>query len=193
VDEILALFDKLDLDLISFCPGGLRGTVEEIEPYFQFGDALGVDMLSGTMGREPELVDITAELCNKYGKKYAIEPHGKTSTLCDPNEILAAIERYPDVLGACPDSGWFEKEGFNAVQAFEILKNVTLHTHLKGFKSTTGRACTPGDGDINMDTIVRTLRDTGYDGVWSIEWEAPYDPSDDLARSLKYVKGILAE
>ncbi len=190
--KIMQLFARHGLKLASYCPGGVTSN-EDFEHHFAFADKLGATMLSGTVGREPELVDRLADACKRWNKKYAIEPHGKTTTLCDPLEILAAINRYPQQLGACPDHGWFSGQGFDAVRAQEILRDVTLHTHLKDHNTQTKRACAPGDGDIGMDKIIRILRDAGYDGVWSIEWEAPYDPSNDLARAKEFVSRILAE
>lgn len=191
-ERIMDLFAKNDLKLAGYCVGGVNSS-EDFEHYFAFADALGTELLTGTVGREPELVGRLAEACRRWGKQYAIEPHGKTTTLCDPVEILAAVERHPDELGACPDTGWFASQGFDAVAGVDLLKNVTLHTHLKDWRRDTGRAATPGDGDLDMARVICILRDSGYGGVWSIEWEAPYDPSEDLRRAREFVAEILAE
>jgi sugar phosphate isomerase/epimerase len=191
-DRIIEVMDNHDLALASYCVGGI-GNDEDFEHYFAFAEKLGTDLLTGTLGRDPGLVDRLAETCQRWGKRYAIEPHGKATTLSDPAEIKAAIDRYPDQLGACPDTGWFAKEGFDPVAGVELLKNDTLHTHLKGWKHDAERACAPGDGDLDMARIIRILSDNGYDEVWSIEWEAPYDPSEDLARSREFVARVLAE
>jgi sugar phosphate isomerase/epimerase len=190
--QIKDLHVQNGLVLWAYCVGGLnRGA--DFERHFQFADKLGVSLVTGTLGREPELVDKLADYCHTYHKQYAIEPHGKDTTLADPREILAAIERHPDVLGACPDMGWFAREGYNPEEAVDMLKECSMHTHFKDFSYEAKKSCAPGDGDVDMRRVVGSLLSAGYDGVWSIEWEAPYDPSEDLRRARNYIASLLGD
>jgi sugar phosphate isomerase/epimerase len=178
------------LQLASYCVGGLS-IEHELDTPLEFANALGAPMLSGWLGREPELVGKLATYLRRYDQRYAIENHGSTYSLATAEEILAAC-RQSDRIGACPDTGIFARATGEAVPAVELLAEQTIHTHLKGYSKEKGVDCAPGDDDIGLDRVVRILRDTGYSGVYSIEFEARHDPDPELARARKWMLDTLA-
>jgi sugar phosphate isomerase/epimerase len=194
--DVLALFEKHGLQLASLCVGGL-GSQTEWEPFFAFAQALGAPMLTGWLGREPALWERLAGYLMRYDTRYGIEPHGPTYSLTMPEEMLAAMT-VSKRIGTCPDTGVWAmhgvdpSEGLEALMAREPLGRV-IHMHLKGRNLAEGRGCAPGEDDIGLDRFVRTLRDAGYAGVWSLEYEADHDSDPEIARARRWLLEILAE
>ena len=190
-DTIRSCAEKHDLELASFCPGGI-GEEKDITPMCKFAKALGVPMMTGWLGRDPELPGILAGYLDRYELSYGIEPHPPEYSLLTADEIMAACESSAR-LGACPDTGNWEQHGVCAVEAMEKVLPRVIHTHLKGYCRATGQSCPPGQDDIGTDRIVAMLRDSGYDGVYSMEYEADHDPDPELAQSLAWLESILEE
>ena len=188
--DIIAMFDKHGLQLASYCVGGL-GLDRDFDAPFEFADALGAPMLSGWLGREPESLSKIASYCERYDKRYAIENHGPTYSLATAEEILAACG-HSERIGACPDTGIFARAIGDAVGAAKLLAEHTIHTHLKGFNKAKGAGCAPGDDDIGLDQVVRILRDIGYSGVYSIEYEVGHNPDAELVHARQWLLDTLA-
>ena len=189
--DVMSLYDKHGLTLASFCPGGL-GKDTDMEPIFEFAHALGAPMLTGWLGPQPEVWDKVAGMCQRYGTCYGIEPHGPTYSLNTTDDILKACA-VSERIGVCPDTGVWARQGIDPVDATKELADRVIHTHLKGYHSGQGFGCAPGDDDIGLDRFLRVLRDAGYDGVYSLEYEADHNPDPELKRSLEWMLGILNE
>ncbi len=189
--DIVKLFDKHGLKIASFCPGGI-GKDTEAEPIFEFAKGLGVSMVTGWMGPQPEWWPTMVSYLERYDMRYGIEPHGPEYSIATPEQINAACALSPR-LGACPDTGVFVHQGVDAVEGVRAILPHVIHTHLKGFNKAQNRSCAPGDDDIGLDQVVRMLRDSNYQGVYSLEYEIDHNPDAELKRSLEWMLGILNE
>lgn len=189
-DDILSMFARHGLEVASFCPGGI-GSETEKKPLFDFAQALGAPMLTGWLGREPELWEDLAGYLEQYDMRYGIEPHGPGYSLATVEEIKDALA-VSDRIGVCPDTGVWAVQGIDPPAAVESLADRVIHTHLKGYNRAK-KLCAPGDDDSGLDRVVRILRDTGYQGVYSIEFEADHDSDAEVARARQMILDILAE
>lgn len=188
-DDILKLFAKHNLKVASFCPGGI-GQDTDAEPLLEFAKGLDAPMLTGWMGPQPEWWPTMAAMLEKYDTRFGIEPHGPQYSIATPEQILAACAVSPRI-GACPDTGVFAHQGTDAVEGVRAILPHIIHTHLKGHNQAQNRPCAPGDDDIGLSTVVAMLRDSGYDGVYSIEYEVDHKPDAELKRSREWMLGIL--
>lgn len=190
-DDILGMFAKHGLQVASFCPGGI-GSQTDMVPLFEFAQALKAPMLTGWLGREPELWETVAGYLERYDTRFGIEPHGPTYSLSTVQEIENALA-VSDRIGVCPDTGVWAAQDIDPPVAVEVLAERVIHTHLKGYNKAQSLWCAPGDDDIGLDRVVRILRDTGYQGVYSIEFEAAHDSDAEVARARQMVLDILSE
>jgi len=188
-DDIIALFAKHDLKLASFCPGGMAQN-KSAEPLFEFGKALGAPMLTTWLSPDPAWWHTVADLLERYDTRFGIEPHGPEYSIATPEQILAACAVSPRI-GACPDTGVFARQGQNAVEAVRAILPHVIHTHLKGYHLAEGHGCVPGDDDIGLDQVVGMLRDSGYQGVYSIEYEVDHNPDTELVRSREWLLSLM--
>ena len=73
---------------------------------------------------------------------------------------------------------------------YEIIAPYVLHTHFKdgrgSLKEYVGLAL--GEGEIDLDHAVRCLKQAGYSGVWTVEYEGKTDPVEGYRKGLAWLK-----
>jgi sugar phosphate isomerase/epimerase len=123
-------------------------------------------------------------LAREKNLKMTIENHGGVSRKADL--IIAVIEATDkEYVGACPDFG-----NFPADVRYEELEKVApyaYHIHAKShhFKE---------DGeerDIDYKRVVDIFRNTGYQGVFSIEFEGPGDQIEGVKKTRNLLQKYL--
>lgn len=184
---VAALLDKHGLTVASYCVGGVS-SLEGLERDFQFAQALGAPLMSGSLGNEntETLLDALETYGKTYGIGYAIEPHGTSYSLADPDQLREVLDQRSDLIGICPDPGWWTGQDFDAVKAVKLLADRVTHTHLR---------CTlepSGERVAGAEEILHVLKDSGYQGVYSIEHEPKHDPSAELAEARDFILRTVA-
>lgn len=185
---VRALLDKHGLIIASYCVGGIRSE-EGLERSYQFARALGSPLLSGTVSSDnaQALLDALERYGDKYGINYAIEPHGKVDSLADPALLREVMDTRSGRVGVCPDPGWWRGQGFDPVAAVELLKDRVYHTHLRCTLQATGERV------AGAEQILHILKESGYQGVYSIEHEPLHDPSAELAEAREFILKTVAQ
>jgi sugar phosphate isomerase/epimerase len=123
-----------------------------------------------------------AEYAERAGKVLALENHGRYSNDFDEETtILEAVGS--DALRLNLDSGNYYWFGYTVSEVEHILRKASklaVHTHLKNeISANKGERRKPGEctvarlwsGDLDLVGFVTNLRDTGYQGAYSIEEE----------------------
>lgn len=195
-DEQLALVrDSLErhgVTLAAYCVSGIRPDTE-IEPLFAYAAKLGAPMCTGSLTNEnlESVATRLAEVCGKHAMQFGIENHGRAHSVGAPEQMLALARRYAGRIGACPDTANFFNDGVDPLEAVSTLAEVTIHTHLKDTDGS--ESCALGEGKLPMAEIIRRLRDSGYNGVYSVEREGGGNPDPLLRRSADFIRSSLGE
>ena len=184
---VAALLDKHDLTIASYCVGGVS-TVEGLERDYQFAKALGAPLMSGFLGCNDteKLLDAMETYGDKYGIGYAIEPHGASYSVADPAQLREILDQRSELIGICPDPAHWANQDFDAVEAMNLLKERVYHTHLR---------CTlepSGERVAAAEEVLLVLKDSGYQGVYSIEHEPMHDPSPELAEARDFILKVVS-
>jgi sugar phosphate isomerase/epimerase len=180
---VAALLDKHGLGIASYCVGSVTSE-EGLERDYKFARALGAPLLSGALGcKDTEaLLDALERYGDAYGGiGYAIEPHGTSYSLADPTQLRDILDRRSSLIGICPDPGWWTGQGFDAVEAVRVLRDRVTHTHLRCALQASGQR------PAGAEEILLVLKDSGYQGVYSIEHEPMHDPSPELAEAREFI------
>ena len=100
-----------------------------------------------------------------------LEVHGDFVT----NErLLGLVERVDDPsFGLLWDAEHTANDDFDGM--YRAIAPYIAHVHLKD-RTGEGRLCLPGEGILPLGHIVSLLRDGGYDGALSLEWEKRWHP-----------------
>ena len=118
-----------------------------------------------------------AEFLEELDVRIALDNHGLSTN--DGDWQLSLIERVgSDRLGVNLDTmnyRWYGHELDRIDHFYEILAPHVLHTHIKdGFGSRQNyKGAALGEGEIHLDCALKCLKQAGYDGSWTAEYEGP--------------------
>lgn len=85
----------------------------------------------------------------------------------------------------------FAKAGVDPMQALETVRPFVSHVHLKGLDH--GEYCEFGDGDVDLEPVLRSLVADGYDGQFTVEYEGRADGTLRLYRSVQRARAALPD
>lgn len=190
IDAAVELFREHNLEVVSLA-GWFGSMPDELEKSCEIASALGTTILGGGTAMAVKDRPFLVDTLHKYGLKWAFENHPEKT----PQEILKKIgSRDTDVIGLAVDTGWFGTQAYDAPRAIEELFPRLFHIHLKDVRAAGGHdTCRYGEGVVNIEGCVQTLKRLGYTGAISIEHEPDlFDPTEDVQVSLKMLQGWLA-
>ena len=159
---------------------------EHLERACEICGQIGAPLIGGHAPvDDPRLPSLLAE----HGIRVALENHPERT----PQEVLDRIGGR-DGVGACIDTGWWGTQGYDAARAIEELWPHVFHVHLKDVLALDEphETCRFGDGIVDVQGCVSTLRRLGYAGALSVEHEPEtFDPTDDVREMRVELEGWL--
>ena len=184
------LLNHYDIQVLSLANG--VSSLEELEGFCKIATALDVPIIAGGAAFVKTQRNEAIEVLKTYNIKLGLENHPEKT----PTEVLAQIGDGADGhIGTSPDTGWWGTQGYDAAKALHELKDHILTVHLKDIKAVGGHeTCRFGQGVVDIQACVKTLKDIGYTGVLGIEHEPEhFDPNQDVQESLKLLQGWLKD
>jgi len=118
-----------------------------------------------------------AEFLEELDVRIALDNHGVSTN--DGDWQLSLIERVGSPrLGVNLDTmnyRWYGHDLETIDRFYEILAPHVFHTHMKDGTGSRGdyKGAALGAGEIHLDHAVRCLKEVGYDGAWTAEYEGP--------------------
>ncbi|HOC32107.1 MAG TPA: sugar phosphate isomerase/epimerase family protein [Armatimonadota bacterium] len=197
-------------------PAARAEAVEHIKGAVDTAVELGTDRLRVFAGHHDEVgfdkalgwiiegLKASAEYAATKGVYLCLENHG---TLAGRGEQVKAIL---DAVGspylkANPDTGNFMTVKQDPVEAVKVVAPMTGSVHFKDFRWAKPEetehvyeglhgsrviGTVIGEGDVDLVSIVKLLKDAGYDGFLTIEYEGAEDPETAMPRSVAYSKKV---
>ncbi len=190
VDEAVAILKQHGLRVVAYTAGLGRPDLSHAEATRVYEVAKAIETPLLGVGLHPSNARLAYELGKDYGIKYAIENHPEKT----PQELLARIGDYGEVIGVTQDVGFWGMFGYDAVKATHELKDHLLHMHLKQVRPTAEgwHSCAYDDGVVDVEGVVGALKEIGYTGAISVEHEpADEDPLPAVLRSARLLRGWL--
>jgi sugar phosphate isomerase/epimerase len=145
-----------------------------------------------------------ARYAETKGVQLCLENHG---TLAGKGEqVKTILDRVGSPgLKANPDTGNFLLVNDDPVKAVEVVAPYAGSVHFKDFRAAkpgetenvyeglngarvVGTAI--GEGDVDLPAVVKVLRDAGYDGFLTIEYEGVEDPATAMPRSVENARRL---
>jgi sugar phosphate isomerase/epimerase len=170
---------------------------------FDFAAALGVKFLSADP--DPNSFDSLDKLVEEYSIAIAIHPHGpmggKMHRWDSAETILAAVKNHHPKIGTCIDTGHLIRSSqlgrdFDPAQQIRVMGARNYGLHLKDHDNRRKTDVPFGDptGVLDVASVLQALKDVGFQGYISIEYEAnPDNPTADVAQCVKHVRETLAK
>lgn len=179
----------LDSDCCIHLRENEKAVDEELTAYIELAEKLGAPYVRimatapvpkpvGTVD-ESYVCDHAVKLgtvAKKHGVKLLIETHGVWSDSEKLARLLSCVGS--ENVGALWDVHHpYRFMGENPETTVDNLKPWLWHTHFKDSQKTAEgyRYTLPGFGDVPLEDAVSALRDSGYDGFYSLEWVKRWD------------------
>ncbi|MBX9624403.1 MAG: sugar phosphate isomerase/epimerase [Gemmataceae bacterium] len=165
---------------------------------FEFAKTLGVRYLSADPS--PDSFDSLDKLCDEYKIAIAIHPHGPVGKGAhrwpSAEAIMKAVKDHHKLIGACLDTGHLIRmaqlgETLDPAQQVRVMGERNFGMHLKDHDNKRKEDVPFGDpaGVLDVAAVLKALKDVGFKGVVSIEYEAnPADPSPDMKKCVEYAR-----
>jgi len=177
-------------DFIQPGADGIIAQVERMKRVAELAKMLGTDVLR-TEGGGPkdgvpqdkqfdsmaQCLKRCAEWLDEVDVRLALDNHGVVTNDGDLQLMLVEVVDSPRV-GVNLDTmnyRWFGHDLATINHFYEILAPHTFHTHMKdGTGSRENYSGTAlGEGETELHHAINCLKDAGYDGAWTAEYEGP--------------------
>lgn len=189
----------------------LGASVFRFDASFRLRDLPGYTWEDGIAEMAPRIRSI-AEYGRKIGVKTCTENHGFIYQA--PERVRKLIEAVGhENFGWLVDVGNFSVVDRDNVAAVKTAAPYAFHVHVKdfsllpapregepipdGFNRTAGgalwRGTVPGRGNVDVAGCLSALREAGYDGWVSLEFEGPEDVIPAIAEGYAYLKRLLGK
>jgi len=167
---------------------------KDVNQAFDYARAADMKVIIGVPA--PELLGLVEQKVRQYDIQVAIHNHGPGDSLYPiPTQAYEKIKGLDKRIGLCHDVGHTRRYGYDPVEQTLQCADRILDVHIKDITeaSAKGAACEIGRGVLDIPKILRTIRQIGFRGVMSFEYEKDADdPLAGLAESVGYIKGVLA-
>ena len=167
--------------------------------------ALDAATIGPAMAREQfgEALRRALPLAREQGLTLTIENLGILANTYGRSDHIAAIcDDVGPELRVTFDAGNFVLAGEDAATAFDRLRPRIVHVHFKDWKVVLAGApasllgadgrhyqgAALGEGLVDLRGTLRQLREIGYTGTISVEYEGPDDPHEAVRRGVKFLR-----
>jgi len=182
---------------------------DKTRAFFEYAKRLGVKICVG-VPYEPtdakdswnkrkgsrKLLEYIDSLVKEFDIKYAIHNHGPASPNMYPDVAYGwnLVKDLDPRIGFCMDVGWEYGCGKDPVETIREHADRIFDLHFKNFEKgkPNGRAIPLPRGKIDYVRVIKALRDAGYTGVCSLEYEKDFEHNETaVAESVGYFRGIV--
>ncbi len=163
---------------------------------FEFCKAVGIRNL--TADPDPDSFDSVEALVKEFDIRVAIHNHGPTHRYNKVVDVLRAVEKRDERIGACADLGHFIRSGEEPTQVVRLLKGRLYGVHLKDFEEMKDKTkgVILGKGHLNVGAVFNALVETQFpsDGALSLEYEEnPSNPLDEIRACVDVARSALKQ
>lgn len=184
VEGLLAALERHKLTLVSIA-GGLNADLSQIEAVCRMARTVGCPLLGMGCRALPEQTAAVESLLARHDVCLGFENHPDEPT---PEVVLEKIGRgrHPHI-GVTFDTGWWGTHAFPVLEALDVLRDHLFLVHLKNVQSPGAHEAAPWEGGcLDLQPVVRRLKQTGYPGWISLEYEPlDHDPTGECRAFLE--------
>ena len=166
---------------------------KEVDDAFAYAKKVGVKLIIGVPNIE--LLPYVDKKVKEYGFNFAIHLHGPDQTTYqDADQVWEQVKNLDPRIGMCLDIGHDYRNGKDPIADLQKYSSRVFDIHLKNVTGNTkaGRSVEVGRGLIDIPDFVSMVREVGYSGVISLEYERNMDdPFVGIGESIGYFRAVL--
>lgn len=189
IQAILKLCKEYGVTPVAFGVQRFTKDHDANKKFFEFGKALGLSSFSADP--DPDSFDSLDKLCAEYKIAVAIHPHGPAGKNMlhrwySAEVIMAAVGNHHPLIGSCLDTGHLIRsaqmgKNLDPAQQVKVMGKRNFGMHLKDHDNQKKTDVVYGKGVLDVSSVLKALKEVGFKGMVSIEYEAhPDNPSPDL-------------
>jgi sugar phosphate isomerase/epimerase len=187
-EEILPIYQKAGVKILSLGVQRFDNNAEAEEPWFECAQAAGADMMSVDFRPQttPESFRTAEILAEKYDMRLGIHNHGGKHWLGSGQILEWVLSETSERIGLTFDTAWALHSHEDPTALAERFAQRIYGVHLKDFvfePSGRHQDVIIGEGNLDLPAFFQVLRDARFRGMAAIEYEADVnDPVPALAR-----------
>ena len=148
------------------------------------------DVLKASFDRIIDALNIVVQAAEKSGVVLALENHGGLPASADEQIAVLEAINSPN-LKATIDVGNYMQVKENGHESLRKVVDYAAYIHFKdNHWDTPIKACTLGDGDVDLAACLSILDEANYQGYIAIEYEGYEEERLGIRRSMEYLGGL---
>lgn len=139
-------------------------------------------------------IEPTERLCEEYDLRVAVHNHGRNHDFGAFDVLEDLFSRTSERIGLCLDTAWALDSGEDPVAGVDRFAERLYGVHLKDFvfDEDGHHDVIIGTGGLDLPRFMRRLRNIGFDGYMSLEYEGnPNDPMDEVQECMRAVEDAI--
>jgi sugar phosphate isomerase/epimerase len=192
LDRVKAELARHHLLAVNYAVVDLPNDEVACRKVFEFARKMG--LLALTSEPDPAAMDVIEKLVKEYDIKVAVHNHPRRPDdphykVWDPRYVLSIVNDRDPRIGACADTGHWNRSGLNPVECLKILEGRVISVHLKDLDKPDGHGVPWGTGISDVKAILDELKRQRFDGNISVEYEHNVERSlPEITRCIDFVK-----
>lgn len=166
----------------------------EARKLFEFAKTMGLRAITT---ESVDAIDTIEKMVKEYDIMVGFHDHPRRPNdprykMWDPNYILSVVKDRDPRIGSCADTGHWVRSHLQPVECLRILKGRIISSHLKDLNEMGLNAhdVPYGTGVSDIPAILQELKDQGFTGNISIEYEYHWENSSpEVAQCIGFVRG----
>lgn len=167
----------------------------EARKVFEFAKKMG---LRAVTTESVDAIDTIEKLVKEYDVMVGFHDHPRQDNnpnyrMWDPNYVLSVVKDRDSRIGSCADTGHWVRSNLKPVDCLRILKGRIISSHLKDLNEMGHSAhdVPYGTGVSDIPAILQELKDQGFTGNISIEYEYHWENSaPEVGQCIGFVRGL---
>ena len=196
-ETIKKVQDKLaeyHLRAVNYGVVGISKDEAEARNLFQWAQTMGLRAITT---ESVDSIDTIEKMVKEFDIMVAFHDHPRREKdpkyrMWDPNYILSVVKDRDPRIGSCADTGHWVRSNLKPVECLRILKGRIISSHLKDLNEMGSNAhdVPYGTGVSDVPAILQELKDQGFTGNISIEYEHHWENSSpEVSQCIGFVRG----
>ena len=152
--------------------------------------------LYGITTESADAVSTLDKLAQEYGVRVCFHNHPQRKDdasykVWNPAYIAELVKDCSPLVGACADTGHWQRSGLDPLAAIKLLKGRVLSTHFKDRIDINSPDVPYGTGTSPVVAMLEELKSQGFKGNVSIEYETNWEHNlADVAQCVGYFRAL---
>lgn len=194
IQKVKEQLAKYHLQPVNYGVVGVPKDEDEARKLFKFAKTVGLRAITT---ESVDAIDTIEKMVKEFDIMVGFHDHPRRPQdanykMWDPNYILSVVKDRDSRIGSCADTGHWVRSNLKPVDCLRILKGRIISSHLKDLNEfgLNAHDVPYGEGVSDVPAILQELKDQGFTGNISIEYEYHWENSSpEVGQCIGFVRG----